>query len=144
MGEPVAGGGPGQLLLGWGVYWVGLIGAKLSPAIAATWRATHLPDGHGNISAGFDNSTLTYTVIEDGVKTWVGSTSMTTALLWVAGPPLLLWLIWLFARERPSARSLDERPARVNALGEGPATEWRPRRDEGVRVDPGRVRTPNP
>ena len=33
---------PGQLLLGWAAYWAGLVGVTLSPAIAATWRATHL------------------------------------------------------------------------------------------------------
>jgi hypothetical protein len=138
---------PSQLLLGWAAYWAGLIGATLSPAIAATWRATHLPDGHGSVSAGFDNATLTYTVIEDGVKTWVGATSMTTALLWVVGPPLLLWLVWLIVRERPTdaLRSVDGGRSGASALpgGSAPAEAWRVRRDERA-AEPGRVRTPNP
>ena len=29
---------------------------------------------------------------------------MTTALLWVVGPPLLLWLVWLIVRERSDHR----------------------------------------
>src|SRR5262245_61008035 len=139
---------PSQLLLGWAAYWAGLVGATLSPAIAATWRATHLPDGHGSVSAGFDNATLTYTVIEDGVKTWVGATSMTTALLWVVGPPLLLWLVWLIVRERPTEalRSVDGGRSGASALpaGAAPAEEWRVRRDERAAAEPGRVRTPNP
>jgi hypothetical protein len=149
---------PGQLLLAWATYWAGLAGVALSPAIGATWRATHLPDGHGSVSAGFDNANLTYTVIEDGVKTFVGTTSVTTALLWVVGPPLLLWLLWLFVRERPdvSQRSAIDGASAAGALpeGSGPAEEWRTRRDDRVRVapgrvepgrvEPGRVRTPNP
>ena len=138
---------PSQLLLGWAAYWAGLIGATLSPAIAATWRATHLPDGHGSVSASFGDATLSYTVIEDGVKTWVGTTPMTTALLWVVGPPLLLWLVRLIVRERPAEalRSVDRGRSGASALpgGSAPAEEWRVRRDERA-AEPGRVRTPNP
>ena len=138
---------PGQLLLGWAAYWAGLVGVTLSPAIAATWRATHLPDGHGSVTAGFGDSGLTYTVIEDGVKTWVGATPVMTALLWVVGPPLLLWLVWLIVRERPdAARSLAGGTPGAGALPEGssPAEEWRVQQDDRVPADRGRVRTPNP
>jgi hypothetical protein len=138
---------PTQLLLSWAAYWAGLVGATLSPAIAATWRATHLPDGHGSVSAGFNNGTLTYEVIEDGVKTWVGATSLTTAALWVVGPPLLLWLVWLIVRERPTAtlRSVDGgRSAAALSHGSARAEEWHVRRDERAPAEPGRVRTPNP
>ena len=139
---------PGQLLLGWAAYWAGLVGVTLSPAIAATWRATHLPDGHGSVSASFDNANLSYTVIENGVKTWVGTTSITTALLWVVGPPLLLWLVWLIVRERPDTarRSLAGGMPAAGALPEGsaPAEDLRVRRDDRAPADRGRVITPNP
>jgi len=139
---------PGQLLLGWAAYWTGLVGVTLSPAIAATWRATHLPDAHGSVSASFDNSTLSYTVIEDGVKTWMGTTSMATAVLWVVGPPLLLWLVWLIVRERPDRerRSVAGGATAPGALPEAsaPADEWRVRRDDRVPAERGRVTTPNP
>jgi len=139
---------PGQLLLGWAAYWAGLVGVALSPAIAATWRATHLPEGHGSVSASFDNANLSYTVIEDGVKTWVGTTSITTALLWVVGPPLLLWLVWLIVRERPDSGvpSVAGGPSAAGALPErsAPAEEWRVRRDDRSPAERGRVTTPNP
>ena len=138
---------PGQLLLGWATYWVGLVGVTLSPAIAATWRATHLPEGHGSVSASFDNSMLSYSVIEDGVKTWVGTTPLSTALLWVIGPPVLLWLVWLFVRERPRAAraSAIEGMSGARALPEGfdPAAEWRTRPDERLNAEPERIHTPN-
>jgi hypothetical protein len=137
---------PGQLLLGWGAYWVGLIGISLGPAIRATWRATHLPHGHGSVNAGFNNGMLNYEVIEEGVKTWAGATPFSTALLWLVGPPLLLWLVWLIVRERPSARQAALAGGGADALpaGEGPATNWRVTRDDRVGADGGRVRTPNP
>ena len=139
---------PGQLLLGWAAYWAGLVGVTLSPAIAATWRATHLPEGHGSVSASFDNANLSYSVIEDGVKTWVGTTSITTALLWVVGPPLLLWLVWLVVRERPNAerRAFVGGVTASGALPEGsaPAEEWRVPRDDRAPAERGRVTTPHP
>ena len=139
---------PGQLLVGWAAYWAGLVGVTLSPAIAATWRATHLPDGHGSVSASFDNANLSYTVIEDGVKTWVGTISMTTGLLWVVGPPLLLWLVWLIVRERPDSggRSVAGGVPIGGALPERsvPAQEWRMRPDGRAPAERGRVTTPNP
>jgi len=139
---------PGQLLLGWAAYWAGLVGVTLSPAIGATWRATHLPEGHGSVSASFNDATLSYTVIEDGVKTWVGTTSMTTALLWVVVPPLLLWLVWLIVRKRPDTgvQSVAGDPSAAGALPEGsaPAEQWRVRGDDRAPAKRGRVTTPNP
>jgi hypothetical protein len=149
---------PGQLLLGWATYWVGLVGATMSPGILASWRATRLPEGHGSINASFDNGTLNYTVIEDGVKTWVGTTSFTSALLWIIVPPLLLWVAWLIVRERPGRTVLAESPVpspqspralegrEIGALPQGsePAEEWRARQNAPVGIEPGRVRTPHP
>ena len=136
----------GQLLLGWGAYWAGLIGIAAGPAIRATWHATHLPDGHGSINAGFNDGVLTYEVIADGVKTWVGTVPVSTMLLWLIGPPLLLWVLWLMVRERPAVRQAALGTADVEALpaGTGPAPEWRVDQDERVGADRGRVRTPNP
>jgi len=81
---------PGQLLLGWAAYWAGLVGVTLGPALGATWRAAQLPEGHGSISAGFGDAGFTYSVIESGVKTIDLSAPVSTVLLWVVGPPLLL------------------------------------------------------
>ena len=134
---------PGQLLLGWGVYWVGLIGVSLGPALRASWRATRLPDGHGSIAANYGNGTLNYTVIEEGVKTFTGSMPFSTALLWLIGPPLVLWLVWLIVRERPG-RQHAAVDARVGAdalpAGTGPAAEWVPGRGDRVPADRDRTR----
>lgn len=137
---------PGQLLLSWGAYWAGLAGVALGPAISASWRATRLPGSHGTIAAGFENGTLSYTVIENGVKTWVGTAPISTAILWLVGPPLLLWVIWVLVRERPASEqaALGASSRAADALPPPAATGWEPRRDERVRVERGRVRTPDP
>jgi hypothetical protein len=124
---------PGQLLLSWGAYWAGLVGVAMGPAIRATWRATNLPDGHGSINAGFDNGTLHYDVIENGVKTLTLTAQLSTVLLWLVGPPLLLWVVWLLVRERPTAR-------RPDALSAGAAEDFRVRHADGAAVH----RTPQP
>ena len=139
---------PSQLLLGWAAYWVGLIGVTLGPAIRASWRATRLPDNHGTITASFDNGALSYSVIEEGVKTWSGSVPFSTVMLWLVGPPLLLWVVWLIVRQRTSAPRVDVSAgkASVNALrpGDAPAADWVVDRDERVRVERDRITTPNP
>src|SRR5574338_823437 len=130
---------PGQLLLGWAAYWAGLVGVTLGPAIGKTWRATQLPSGHGSVNASFDNGTLKYAVIENGVNTWVGSAPFSTVILWLVGPPLVLWLVWLLVRERPKRdQSIAGLAGRgVDALPGPAATEWEVRRREPASVDRG-------
>ena len=134
---------PGQLLLGWGAYWAGLVGIALGPAIRASWQATRLPDGHGSINASFNNGTLSYEVIEEGAKTFVATAPLSTAILWMVGPPLILWLVWLIVRERPG-RQHAAVDARVGAdalpAGTGPAAEWAAGRRERVPADRDRTR----
>ena len=129
---------PGHLLASWGVYWAGLLGIGLGPALIASWRATRLPDGHGTIEAGFNNGALNFTVIEEGVKTFAASTPFSTAMLWVVGPPLMLWAAWLLLRRRPNdtAAAIGGR-SRPDALhaGDGPAQELVVDRADAVRVD---------
>lgn len=137
---------PGHLLASWAAYWVGLAGATIGPAVPSIWRATHLPEGHGSISAGFENSTLTFTVIEEGVKTLLATASLGTVLAWVVAPPLALWVIWLAVRERPAGSDGVVRSPHNDRLsaGAGPASEWRVDRQERVKVEREPVRTPNP
>jgi len=137
---------PAQLLLGWGAYWAGLVGVALGPAIRASWHATRLPEGHGSINGSFNNGVLSYEVIADGVKTFVGTVPFSTAALWIVGPPMLLWLVWLIVRERPSSRPAFLAGGGGDALpaGSQPAAEVRVRQGDRVPMEPGRIRTPNP
>jgi hypothetical protein len=134
---------PRQLLASWGVYWVGLIGVALGPAILAARRATRLPDGHGVIEAMFDNGVFKFSVVEEGVKTFAATAPFSTVLLWTVGPPLALWATWLMLRRRPNdspvaPAALAKPPTERGALpaGSGPAEPWRVNRDEDASVAP--------
>jgi hypothetical protein len=88
---------PRHLLLGWSVYWVGLILIGLGPGLAAAWRATR-PGRHGKISAGVDDGVVNASVTAEEISLWSGAADLSTVLLLLAGPPVLLWLVWLVTR----------------------------------------------
>jgi hypothetical protein len=88
------------MLLAWAGYWLGLVLVKLSPAIAAGWRLSQQPNGHGSANAGFGDGILSATIIDSGRTVLAGSISVLTLALLVAVPPLLLWLVWLAGSAR--------------------------------------------
>ena len=88
---------PYQLLLAWIAYWVLLLAVTLGPALPAILRATR-EGGHGEINASFGDAIMSFTVKEAGQITWTGSAHFLTATLWIALPPLALWVLWLRAR----------------------------------------------
>jgi hypothetical protein len=90
-----------HLLLAWCAYWLVLIAAKLGPAVAAASRAVNSPEGHGKIDVSSDGGVLTARIAGDGVA-WSGAASFTSIVLWIALPPLLLWLAWLVTRRAPA------------------------------------------
>jgi hypothetical protein len=92
---------PYQLLLAWAAYWVLLLAVTLGPALPAILRATR-EGGHGEINASFSDTIMSFTVKEAGQVTWTGSVHFLTATLWIALPPLALWVLWLRARSRPT------------------------------------------
>ena len=93
---------PYQLLLAWTAYWILLLAVTLGPALPAILRATRATGNRGEISASVSD-TISLTVKEMGQVTWTGSVHFLTAALWVALPPLALWILWLRARSRPTA-----------------------------------------
>lgn len=94
---------PRHLLLTWGAYWVALVLLALGPALQAIWRLTR-PGEHGSVSADLEDGLLRFTVIGENATLWTGSAPLGTLALWIAGPPLLLWLVWLLSRPWRGAR----------------------------------------
>jgi hypothetical protein len=136
---------PSHLFASWTAYWVGLAAVTLAPTARAVWRATRLPDGGGTISAAYDNGLLNVTVVERGVQTFAAAAPFGSAVLWIVGPPLALWLVWLAVRERRTAPNQAVRGAsRAERMmpGASPSDEWPPRPDDRVPVE--RVHTPDP
>lgn len=93
---------PRALFLSWGVYWLVLLAVGLGPIIGPIWRATHGATG-SSVKASFSNTIVSLTVTQAGQTTWTGSISVITVALWVAVPPLLLWMLWAGTRPRVEA-----------------------------------------
>ena len=102
-----------HLLAAWSAYWAGLAAVTLAPAARALTRITGLGE-HGSASASFDDGVVQLTIASPGAPSWVGAVPVGTLALWVAVPPLLLWLLWLL--RRPAA------PERRSAEGIAPGT----------------------
>ena len=103
---------PHHLLLAWVMYWVVALVVALRSGIAAIWRVTTDPDAHGTISAGVTDGVFSMTVSEPAGVVWQGSASMMSILFWFAGPPVLLFLLWLTARPRVVEPTLSARAPR--------------------------------
>ena len=58
------------------------------------------PDAHGNITAGVTNGLFELAITASDGTVVERSVALMSMLLWVAGPPLLLWLAWLLTRPR--------------------------------------------
>lgn len=92
---------PRHLLLAWSGYWLALLLAALGRPALEAWRMSRRPDAHGTVSAGFEDAVGRLSIVVDGATVWTGSASFLSITLWVVGPPLLLWLLWLM-RSRAS------------------------------------------
>ena len=101
-----------HLLGAWALYWILLVLVKLGSGIVAALRVMNGAQEHGNINVSMNDGTLSSTVVGDGVH-WAGSASVMSIVLWLCGPPLLLWLLWLVTRRAPAAREV-ERDYRVS------------------------------
>ena len=101
-----------HLLAAWAVYWIGLVAVKLGTGIVAALRVMNAAQEHGNINVSMNDGMLSSTVTGDGIR-WTGSTSVMSLVLWLCGPPLVLWLLWLVTRRAPTPAREPERDYRV-------------------------------
>jgi hypothetical protein len=108
---------PRHLLAAWSAYWVGLIAVKLGPAIVSILRVTVPAGAKGDASANLGDGGLNVVIHGNGTTVWSGTASVVSIALWLAVPPLLLWLAWLIARPAPpSMKSMESSSSRM--LGE--------------------------
>ena len=125
---------PRHLLAAWSTYWVGLVLVTLGPALISIMRVTIPKDAKGSVSASFNDSLFSLVVKAGETTTWSGSAQATSLALWIAGPPLLLWLAWLATRPaRRADATLDSAPERL--LGDAPASLYDRERPREERVD---------
>jgi hypothetical protein len=91
---------PRNLFLAWCGYWIALLAVTVAKPLAAAIRLAQDPKSHGNAAISFGNGVFTANISQAGQPSWTGSVSVLTLTLLVAGPPLLLWLMWFIATSR--------------------------------------------
>jgi hypothetical protein len=105
---------PRHLLAAWSAYWVGLVVVTLGPAIVSLLRVALPAGAKGSASASVGDAGMHLEVIRQGATVWAGSARYVPVALWLAVPPLLLWLAWMAARpKRALAVTQDDSPARM-------------------------------
>jgi threonine/homoserine/homoserine lactone efflux protein len=125
---------PRHLLAAWSAYWAGLALVTLGPAALAILRVTVPKGAKGSVAANFGDAGLELVVKSAGVTTWFGQASVVSVALWLAAPPLLLWIAWLATRPaRRHDAQLDDRP--VELLRDAPISLHDRERPKEERVD---------
>jgi hypothetical protein len=116
--------GVGSLIGAWASYWVALAGVSLAPFWKWVWEITQLPGEHGSAAVQAGDAGVTITAIKDGVTVYTGVAPFTDLALWIAGPPLVLWLVWLVLR--PSRREAEalHAPSPYGALPDAARGGW--------------------
>ena len=100
-------------MVAWIVYWVLLIGVSMHSVLRGAMRALNAPHGLGSISASVDSGNFVFKA-SVGASSWTQATSLTTMALWFAGPPLLLFLVWLVTRRAPVSEPEREHDYRIS------------------------------
>ena len=89
-----------HLLTAWVVYWALLALFALGPAALAFQRASAKPHGKVAVTASYDDGIVRLTVADAASTAWTGAVPFLNAVLWVVGPPLVRWILWLALRPR--------------------------------------------
>lgn len=112
-----------DLLGAWFVYWAALLAVVLGPAALALWRMRGAAPNTSSAAFSFGDEGVVASVTLQGAKVWSMTASGWTVLLWIIGPPLLLWLVWLLLRPRAAAATRVPAPDAPRELGAG-APDW--------------------
>jgi len=87
----------GKLFASWIGYWILLI------AIGPIWRARHAEADKGSLNMSLGSDGFSFNVLKDGATLFSRSIHLLPLALLVAGPPLLIWVLWFATRSKRSA-----------------------------------------
>jgi len=105
-------------------YWAGLAAVAITPFSIAAGTIAHLSGNRGTASASFGNAGVTLTALKDGATIYTGTASLLQMALWIAVPPLALWVVWLAMRpSRAEAAALRASPP-LDALPDAARAGW--------------------
>jgi hypothetical protein len=126
-------GGPeralGGLLAAWAAYWAALLVVALWKPAVLFFRLKQQMPGRGRVDLRFASEQGISLRLTGGASpVWAGTISFTELAVWLVGPPLALWLVWLWwTGHRPGRR-----PTRTTRASVAPA-QPRPGLGDGAR-----------
>ena len=91
---------PVHLFGAWVVYWLALAVAVVIPPLLAHFRIHPVSGEHETFTASFGDGVFSASLKYFDTVRWSGSIHFLAVALWVAGPPLALFVAWLAARRR--------------------------------------------
>lgn len=92
-------------------YWLGLAAATLTPFARAVISVAGLGGERGAASASLGDAGATLTVLKDGATIYAATAPVLDVALWLAVPPLALWMLWLaFRPSHDSASAMHASP----------------------------------
>jgi hypothetical protein len=93
---------PWHLIVAWIAYWIALIVVGLGTPLRMILGGLAAPPGQGAVNASFSDGMVSL-VVKAGASSYTGSASLLSVALWVAIPPLLLFVLWAATRSSPAA-----------------------------------------
>jgi hypothetical protein len=116
MRSPLARWKVRHLFGAWLGYWAVLAAVTLTPAAIAIWKVSGSgAKGSASINAG--DGGLHAIVTMPGSTLWELSVPLTTVVLAIAGPPLVLWVCWLLSASA-SRNSVEQHPTEQLTRGD--------------------------
>jgi hypothetical protein len=94
------------LFAAWGVWWAVLLLASAREIVRMLVVISRAPKGHSSARLNFDDGRAHLETLLDGRVVSGHSGSLLALALWIAGPPLILWLVWL--AQRPARPPVTE------------------------------------
>lgn len=104
-----------RLIGGWAAYWMALPVVGFWTPVSRFLQVKERMPGRAALMIDHEDE-LRLRVLADNTPVWTAGMTFTELAVWVFGPPLLWWLVWLWW----SGRSRREAPGRVGASAAPP------------------------
>lgn len=106
-------------------YWTALAAATLTPLARAVIPLAVRSGLHGSVSASAGEAGLVLSVMRDNIPVYTSTTPLLDIALWIAVPPLALWLGWLAMRpSRTTTPAASHGSSTPHALGGAMPNAW--------------------
>lgn len=105
-------------------YWAGLAAVALAPFSIAVFPLTRLSGNRGSANASFGDAGLTLTALKDGATTYASTWPLSQIALWIAVPPLAIWVVWLAMRPSRAHAAALRASASLDALPDAARAGW--------------------